>query len=213
MHDILKRAVLSSGLLCLMACSQILGPGNEEDLATASEKSCGFVQNSYGQRVSWRPTVVTVYHSESIPENMKHSLQVAAQVWESILGRKIFAFESLPASEALVPRKDGRNALILLSDWPDSARHVQAITNVYYTGAQITEADIKVNMQDFSYSEEPLLNQADVHLASLLLHELGHALGLQHLEQLPTVMWPLLEPNVIRMKPSDQDRENIKCEY
>lgn len=208
------RVLFSICLLTLSACDKVLGPGNETELASEAESSCGFVQNSYGQRVSWQNPEINLLIDPDFSTDMESALKDAIAVLETALQRKLFSFEKWSSASALVPRLDGKNGIFIVKDWPNNSSKTQAVTNLYYTGKSVTEADIKINTRHYEYFFNPESNhKSQVHLSSLFLHELGHALGLQHSSQLPTVMWPILEYDLVRLKLSEKDQENLKCEY
>ena len=52
-----------------------------------------------------------------------------------------------------------------------------------------------------------------VHFKSLIIHELGHALGLDHNEEQGSVMNSSLASGVIRAEVGMQDTSSLKCEY
>lgn len=200
--------------LLLCACDRIVGPGNENDLATASESSCGFVQNAYGQRISWNTLwPVKVYIHSSINESHERGLREAVKIWETIVGHPLIDFVRYEGGEQKVQR-DGRNVVMMIGkEWPSSLARHQAITDLYWSANQIVEADIRINEQNFIFSEDNTPEKTVVHFPSLLVHEVGHFLGLAHNTVEPTVMWPILQFGLTRTQPSAEDKGNIKCEY
>jgi len=59
----------------------------------------------------------------------------------------------------------------------------QARTTIYWKGSSIDEADVRVNAHDFHYSIDDITPQDKVDFESLIIHEMGHVLGLQHIEK------------------------------
>ena len=195
------------------SCGVLLGPGNEDDLATESQASCGFLQNSYGQRVSWKQTSPVLFYFDSrFSDDDEKSFIHAAQTWENVVGRPLAIFQRMKDGESWPAGPDGRNTIYFLMDWPAGLASQQAVTNLYWKRNSIIDSDIKVNEAYFSYFfKEP--DNSRVHFESLMIHEIGHALGLIHSQEAPTVMWPYLALGIVRDQLSAKDQGNVKCEY
>ena len=199
--------------MVLTSCGAWLGPGDENNLATAAQASCGFLQNSYGQRVSWKQTSpVLFYIDPAFSLTEEAALISAAHKWEQVVGRPLAVFQRVPSDKFWSPAVDRRNTIYYLYDWPFSYSNQQAVTQLYWAKNQLIEADIKVNRKYFRYFiEKP--DSTSVHFESLMIHELGHALGLTHYFEAPTVMWSILALGVVRNKLSQKDESNLACEY
>jgi hypothetical protein len=207
--------LLSLMSVLLLACDKMpkIGPPDEAQnkLATASQDDCGFVQNSYGQRVSWKKNLpLRIYLDPSFPAIYEPSLREAAQKWEAVVGRTLFVFERLTATTA--PNKDGRNIAYLANPWPGGNSQLQAVSNLNWYGNQMIEADLLVNSQDYSFYVDDPATTHDVHMTSLLVHELGHFLGLKHVSG-TSVMVTVLDYLLKREVPTEDDKAHIRCEY
>jgi hypothetical protein len=177
------------------------------------EADCGFVQIVYGQRISWKDSAaIPLYVHESFPANMLPGLEAAIATWQNVMGRPVFRIAQTNYQSS-GPRQDGMNVIYWMSAWEADKRTEQARTSVYWVGDQIREADIRLNDKDFNF----YLNQGgydqDVHLESLMLHELGHVLGLKHKDGGGSVMGTYLASSTVRNQVSAIDKENLKCEY
>jgi predicted Zn-dependent protease len=196
-----------------LACSKLpkLGPGTAEGkLATASEDDCGFVQNNYGQRVSWKQSLpIKMYIDPTYPQEYETVLRDAAQKWEDVVGRTLFVFER--ATQATTPGKDSRNIVYWVSPW-SLEQSLEAMTSLSWMNNQLTEADLKVDAQYFNFFVDTPATNKDVHLQSLLVHELGHVLGLKHVGG-TSVMVTVLDYLMKRDVPTEDDKAHIKCEY
>jgi hypothetical protein len=205
--------ILISGLL--LSCQKgLFGAPEEAVLALSAQEPCGYVQNSSGQRVSWKgqlPVMIAV--DPQMPAELASSVKNAAEKWNSSTGKKLIEVQTPPA-EAFRPQStDLWNGVYWSTDWPEDLNYQQAITTIRFRGPQILEADVVINNKFFSYySSEPNSNQ-QVHMESLMIHEFGHLLGLKHLTSMPTVMWATLTGATKRDVLSEQDLENLKCEY
>ncbi|UOF00152.1 matrixin family metalloprotease [Bdellovibrio reynosensis] len=212
----IRKFAVASFLVFVCACSKnspTLGPGDENQLASAAETNCGFVSNSYGQRVSWKkniPLTLKVYND--FPTEYLEVLNKAAAHWNDAAGMTLLMFENTGTSLAATS-KDGANTLLWKQEWPEKLSKLQGVTNLYWNNNELTEADIQINNKNFNFFTESATTPYDLHLESLLIHELGHALGLRHQSTVPSVMWAILNGGVKRIEISAADRESIKCEY
>ena len=203
-------------LLFLSACDKVptLGPGDQEHLASAAEDDCGYVQNSNGQRVSWKSNLpIHLLVHPDFPSQYVDVLKAAGKQWEDAAGKTLFQFDLANANTSEVPQKDSSNIVYLLPTWDSSQSNTQALTSVYWSKNTIIETDLKVDGQFFKYYVDYPSSAADVHLESLLVHELGHVLGLKHRTIAPTVMWASLRATTVRDDLSDSDKLSLKCEY
>lgn len=204
-------------LLCflLIGCAQKLEP----------EEPCNFVQNSQQQRVSWKgQTPIVMFIHESVPEGHRQAIVDAMSRWEHAMKMVLFKYGGVKVGAA-TPAKEGESVIYWFKTWSEEKRTEQARTTIYWTGDRITEADIYINDKNFDYFSdasdcEPgqtelecrvLLGKVD--LESLLVHELGHVLGLQHNSQNGSVMFESLSSGTKRREPNPVDLESLKCEY
>lgn len=216
------------------------------------QPDCGFVQNVYGQRISWKGSLpIEVNIDQSVPLELKPSIYRAAKTWEKIAGRELFVF--VESKKNTGPSKDKKNGIYFLLNWDSNNRAEQGRTSVYWAGDEIQEADIRINGSQFAfYDRDPKklvyanpnstgdsvgkLNdgknatakdvnenvsssvsngtaQLGYNFEALVLHELGHFLGLKHRDLTASVMETYLAANTDRVKLSDFDTKNLKCEY
>src|SRR5688572_9215530 len=134
-------ALLLSFYLVLVGC----GPQNR------NEADCGFVQNVYGQRISWKDTApVGLSLHESFPPDMLPGLQRAMDTWAVLLGRPAFKIVQT-GYQSTTPRQDGVNVVYWLRTWETEKATEQARTSIYWVGDQIREADIRINDKNFNF--------------------------------------------------------------
>lgn len=213
------------------------------------QPDCGFVQNVYGQRISWKGKLpIEVEIDSSIPVDLRPSIYRAAKTWETIAGQPLFVFKQNTRKNT-GPNKDKKNGIYFLLNWDSNNRAEQGRTSVYWAGDEIQEADIRINGAQFAfYDRDPknlvfLKNAIEFNLSgekenanlgktdlssqtqqqpelgynfeALMLHELGHFLGLKHKELSPavSVMETYLAANTNRVDLSDADKKNLKCVY
>ncbi len=191
-----------------------MGPGDEEHLASAAESDCGFIQNAYGQRVSWKKNIpVTLQLHKDYPPQYEDILKKAAHHWDESAGMTLFRFVRTENLLPEVAKKDTQNTVHWQQEWSESQKNMQGLTNLYWKGTQIYESDVAINNKYFNFFLENPTTPYDVHLESLLIHELGHVLGLKHRSTVPSVMWSVLNGAIKRDTLTTADRETIKCEY
>lgn len=197
---------LIAGVIMIQACSQ---PPPEET-------SCNFVRNSQAQRVSWGTDVpVEFFIDSSVPAQYYASIEAAAAQWNTKMGRNLLVIRrgSNPGSET--PQRDGVNKIYFIDHWEASRPATeQARTTIYWSGPKIFEADIRINAEKFQF----FINAADatystVHIESLLIHELGHALGLAHNDASDSVMRTSLAYGQVRVNIEEDDKDSMACEY
>lgn len=195
---------LAFALVGLQACA----PKHKE------QPDCGFVQNVYGERISWKSSVpVQLYVHNSFPAEMLPALDSAIRKWTDAAGRPLFRVVSYNMSGNPSPSQDGINVIYWLSSWEANKSKEQGRTSVYWVGDVIREADVRINAKDFNYYLTTPRMYDDVHLESLLVHELGHVLGLKHRDEGGSVMGTYLFSQTNRSTVVGIDREALACEY
>lgn len=215
----LNKFIAAALIIFCCGCQKLdflgLGPGDDEVLATSADADdCGFVVNSHGQRVSWQKNLpVYVHVHPDYPATYIQSLYQAGQVWNQALGTTAFNFIESNSESTTKPARDSRNVIYYASTWTQNQQY-QALTTLYWKKNQIFETDMNINASNFTFETEVTSSPAKaIHLESLLVHELGHMLGLKHRSQLPTVMYESLSSGAIRTTLSSSDLNSIKCEY
>lgn len=196
--------LVSFGALVMQACSRPLSP----------QESCNFVQNPELQRVSWdRHVPVKLFLHKSIPTEAYGPIDKAIAEINLKAGKELLRIIARGADGGLIPQKDGYSMIYWLKTWDNEKRTEQARTTIYWTGAEIFEADLRINAANFSYylGEDPNFTKVD--LQSLVLHELGHVLGLAHNVTTGSVMNFTLNEGQDRRTLSDDDLASLKCEY
>lgn len=135
-------------------------------------------------------------------------------------------FEWRSSEKSLEPADDGVNVIVLSEGAParrmastpiswNSGPRVSASPGNRDTRSPITDADIEIYMHErprVNYGDGPP-GRREIDALSVMAHELGHVLGLGHLDpEEDTVMtFPLREG--IRVLPSARDYDNLMCVY
>ncbi|MBK9294805.1 MAG: matrixin family metalloprotease [Oligoflexia bacterium] len=181
--------------------------------APSAQEPCGFNQNSYGQRISWKALVpVKMYIDPAFPQSFRTAIQEAMNTWNKQLGKNILSIAGERSGSK--PQRDNLSVIYWYTTWDQStqeSREEQANTTIHYADNQLVEADIQVNAMNFTYSLNPSYNEVD--LQSVLIHELGHVLGLKHNAEEPSVMAKRLQNGTTRRNLFAADVLNCRCEY
>ena len=163
------------------------------------QEPCGFVLNPSGERLSWGGAVpVELGLDASIPVAWEPSINRAAATWNASVGHEVIRVTRTPA----------RNTIRLVAI-ADPQR--QGETHISWAGNRVFEADVDLSTRYDLVTENP--TRWEVDLESLMVHELGHVLGLAHSEEPGSVMAPTLGNGQVRRKLSALDRENVRCGY
>lgn len=203
MKRLLMLVLLLNSILLIQACGR---PVPEED-------PCHFVVNQKGQRVSWGGQTIRMFVHDSVPAIYRDAIREAADVWNDKLGERVLEV-SIGATGPVAPTRDGYSTINYLDTWEENKSNEQARTTVYWTGSQVYEADIRINNKNFDFyvgDEEPDFSK--VHMKSLMVHEFGHVLGLGHIEEKSSVMYPTLLNGLVRTDLSFVDLSSVRCEY
>ena len=176
------------------------------------EESCNFVQNADLQRVSWGSGApVVMFIDETVPDVYRDAIKRAANTWNKNVGREVIKIGGVTNSKG--PVQDGANIIYFMDSWEQDRTNEQARTTVYWAGTRIYEADIRVNARDFNYFWSDNVSSGRVDIESLILHEMGHVLGLGHNTSAKSVMAKSLPSAFLRRDLSDSDLSSIRCEY
>ncbi|MBC7465574.1 MAG: matrixin family metalloprotease [Bdellovibrio sp.] len=204
------------GLLSLLvSCGNNFGLkiGDQDVYAFGSEEPCNFI-TSNGFRVSWKSDPpVNIIITSSVPSEYDSEILKAADIWNSVKGQQlvhIYRDNSFKND----PGYDKVNAIYWMPDWDTDLSNQQARTSVRWDSSKLQDADIRINAKNFTFFKEGDESTAGkVHLQSLVLHELGHAVGLVHIEETASVMQAYLKSQTIRNKPGAVDTSSLSCEY
>lgn len=200
-------SALIIGLL-LVGC----GKPRKSNSSTLAQAECvGFATNSKGQPLSWGlqfPVVMQAH--QSVPKKFIPAIQKAMTTWNEALG--FTAFEL--SQEISLEKKKFMNSISEIywqTNWSKKNPSLQGQTALSWLKSSIVEADILINAVHFPLSLNPNDNEVDAE--SLILHELGHVLGLAHHSESESVMAEGLTLGEIRRSLTLDDQAAIQCRY
>lgn len=171
-------------------------------------KDLGFVTNQFNEALMWKKYPITLTISKSVPQEFYQDLESSIQAWNEAAQKTLFILDTTSISDSHMPTKDQKNIIYFLSSWEEDRPGEQGRATLYWEGFEIKEADIRINIKDFTYfskNSKPLTGEKVVQINSLLIHELGHVLGLSHIDSHPSVMNPYLPSGTIRDQFSKRD--------
>lgn len=179
----------------------------------AAQDDCGYVQDFYSQRISWKGDLpVVLYIDDSVSTEYDQSIQNAAKTWNTAIGRQALIVKRQAGYLDGLPRKDGKNGIYFMKNWDGENKSEQGRTSLYWVGDQLKEADIRINMS-FTYYTVSSTNNVAVNIEALVLHEMGHVLGLKHKDAGASVMATYLPAQQDRIKLASTDTQSLSCEY
>jgi hypothetical protein len=124
--------------------------------------------------------------------DMQRIVEDAARVWNQVgVGLTVTVD---PALAPGVAERDGVNSIFFVTTgWPsDPAELALTYTRISSRTGEIIEADIAINAQHHVFSQDG--NPQDYDLQNVITHEIGHALGLDHLDDPDATMYARIDP-------------------
>lgn len=135
----------------------------------------------------------------------------AARAIESQSGLSLFRFR-LIGSPGVVSNDGHNQVMVYLSGWP-VASSIQGQTRIHWSDEWIVDSDIYVNAVNYTYYVGEHSDYTKVHLTSLYIHEMLHALGLAHNHSADSVMYEYLGYGQVRTTLSAEDVAALHCLY
>lgn len=207
---------LTAFSLCTTSCKkgQALRIGDQDWFAFGAQDSCHFNRNDLGVRISWKNSMpVNMIIHKSVPERYDVDIIAAANMWNAATEKNLLRVQRDNSFDG-GPGNDRKNVIYWMNTWDSSAAKEQARTSTAVNLSRIIDADIKINGQNFMYAlSTEMIGSNSVSFKSLMIHEMGHAIGLQHFNDGSGVMSPYLASGLQRYNISSYERSEVACEY
>jgi predicted Zn-dependent protease len=176
--------------------------------------SCEILKTNFNSVVKWNEDKFPIEFSvsESIPKELHQDIISAAQNWNKTLNKNVIIVSFY--------KKDIENKIEFVSSWEKDKPHEQGRTTASWKGDEIIKAVIKINHENFSFytqDKKTVKSQTDstelYNFEALMIHEFGHAIGLNHSNDPESVMITHLSSYSDRTNISNQDVKNFNCAY
>ncbi|MEW5737462.1 MAG: matrixin family metalloprotease [Myxococcota bacterium] len=173
-------------------------------------------RDSQGDVVRWREEAAFVVDVR-LPQQLREpralaAIEAAIQAFDASTPA-VRVSASSAAAQPLgydVGEKSNQSVIIALEDWPFAKRNLAAtVVTVNVTTNEILDADIAFNLEEWRFAVIEDGSPADVNdVQNTLMHELGHALGLQHEMSDPdVVMYPAAPTGEVKKRVLAKDDE------
>jgi len=169
-----------------------------------SQQSCNFVISKDSQRLHWNKEFPIKLHiDDSVPEIAYPAINRAVMAFNDVIkDHQVFVFAD-----------DSYATIYWRNTWNRAIPNEEAVTTLNFIGSEIYKATIEVDAYNFSFNYDYTDVFIKVDLESLMIHELGHVLGLAHINSSGSVMYPTLNSGEIRRELGIVDINDLECGY
>jgi hypothetical protein len=226
------RIVILMGLWSLFtACGQQVGQSRAIDEQT-SDRQMGSDGSPFHSYSGWKRQVTFLVENLAPDEVVEASIE-SARTWNDAVGREVLAFDgtvSLAREKSLYSSlNDEVTTIYYVEDWSGTTGKSSSTlaTTIWQNAANsdlIVRGDILLNAEQYVFVDamtavsSTIDEKVVVDAQTVLLHEFGHLMGLEHVSfetDGDSVMHAktFIGARVAARNPSNQDIENLKSLY
>jgi predicted Zn-dependent protease len=198
-------------ILFISGCTELADDGPKVQLNSLQKQCSGFKMLRPNAPLFWSKRLPVVFAvNADLPSEYIPKINEAMAIWNNEFLTEVFKLNLETTKSNLDIRRNNTNTINWITDWTyDSVR--QGSTFLHNVENNIVEADIIINAE-YKFAAG-LLKSNEVDLVSLMVHELGHVLGLDHTDDEPSIMKEGLSFGQIHRILSDGDVDNVLCMY
>ena len=217
----------------LVACGQACGKRQSTDENTYAGANANTSSDpAFHSLIGWKKTV-PFYVSSDAPDAVIEASQNAAATWSDAVGQVVMTFvgvsESTRGRNLYASLDDDRTYVYYENDWSNTtSKSATTLATTVWENAnnsqQIVRGDVILNSQtyDFVDAMAEISHDIDenrvVDAETVLLHEFGHLLGLDHIDEeidADSIMHAktFVGPNLSFRNLSDSDSSHIRQLY
>jgi hypothetical protein len=159
-------------------------------LISISALSCGKADHDGIHR--WKKTEIEFYINKNANATSEDAIKYAFGKWQEAVGPR-FTFTCAGRNWAGVIH-DGKNTISFTSDWPKYIPfgNVAFCYKWYDCAGNIEEADIILNSSLAKFTSLATKKEDSYYIEGICMHEIGHLLGLKHIDDEASLMKRML---------------------
>lgn len=221
-----------------MVLTNSCGAGEQREISDRTiadrEEAAELTESPFHATRGWGGRSINLYVDALAPDHIVNATVNAAQTWNDAIGREVIKFRGRDTQTIVTdlysPLADTRTTLFYVEKWAELTGKSEGVlgTTVWELAPgdseQIVRADILLNAESYMYqdSQDAPLDVDAISLMvdseTVILHEMGHMLGSNHIDQSideDSVMHShaMIGPNQYKRALSSQDIERIQELY
>ena len=163
---------------------------------------------------------ITIRASKEMKGLIRESLSNSCKKWNDAVGFTIveYIFEDFDRGE--LPSGDlydERVRVYFTKDWDAVSTESYQVGLTFYStrGTSVDEADIYFNLNSHFHFTGGItkIRYNEIDFESVLTHEIGHALGIEHSQDEKSMMYPSIPEGVIKRDLTKEDVDLIRVRY